>query len=127
MAWVLSGHRRVAVVGGSLNIAKWRNRYTRDAQNVVPARACEFDSRLGYWILQVGRRPTSFHEAGVPGSIPGTATCCGWASAHSGLISLNSRVRPPDPLLMAEYANWQSGHVESVAILQVRLLPRSLS
>jgi hypothetical protein len=30
------------------DIAKWRNRYTRDAQNVVPARACEFDSRLGY-------------------------------------------------------------------------------
>ncbi len=31
------------------DLAKWRNRYTRDAQNVVPARACEFDSRLGYY------------------------------------------------------------------------------
>ncbi len=30
------------------DMAKWRNRYTRDAQNVVPARACEFNSRLGY-------------------------------------------------------------------------------
>ena len=55
-------------------IAKWRNRYTRDAQNVVPARACEFNSRLGYSILQVGTDPTSFHAAGVPGSIPGPAT-----------------------------------------------------
>ena len=27
---------------------------------------------------------------------------------------------------MAEYANWQSGHVEGVAILQVRLLPDGL-
>jgi len=47
--------------------------------------------------LQAGRDPTSFHAAGVPGSIPGPATCCGWASAHSGLISRNCRVRPPDP------------------------------
>ena len=30
------------------DIAKWRNWDTRDFQNVVPARACEFDSRLGY-------------------------------------------------------------------------------
>ena len=30
------------------DIAKWRNRYTRDAQNVVSARTCEFDPRLGY-------------------------------------------------------------------------------
>ena len=77
--------------------------------------------------------------------------CCGWASAQRGLISLARRVRLPDPLLdrtdrqfcgtdwqsvlrerqsvlhqSAEYANRQSGHVEGVAILQVRLLPRSL-
>ncbi len=30
------------------DIAKWRNWDTRDFQNVVPARAREFDSRLGY-------------------------------------------------------------------------------
>ena len=30
------------------DIAKWRNRYTRDAQNVVSPRTCEFDPRLGY-------------------------------------------------------------------------------
>ena len=34
----------------------------------------------------------------MPGSIPGPATC-GWASAHPGLISLDRRVRLPDPLL----------------------------
>ena len=81
------------------------------------------------WLLEhcrCDRCPIGFHTAGALGSIPRPATCCGWASAHSGLISLNGRVRPPDPRLTAEYANWQSGHVESVAILQVRLLPRSL-
>ena len=30
------------------DIAKWRNWNTRDAQNVVSMRTCEFDSRLGY-------------------------------------------------------------------------------
>ncbi len=30
------------------DIAKWRKRYTRDAQNVVSERTCEFDPRLGY-------------------------------------------------------------------------------
>jgi hypothetical protein len=44
----------------------------------------------------VGRDPTGFHTAGVPGSIPGPATC-GWASAHSGLISLDRRCATPGP------------------------------
>ena len=30
---------------------------------------------------------------------PSSLNHCGWASAHSGLISLDSRVRPPDPRL----------------------------
>ena len=52
----------------------------------------------------------------------------GWASAQPGLISQDRRVRPPDPLLhSAGYANWQSGHVEGVAILWVRHPPRSLA
>ena len=130
-AWVRSPY-------GSLNIAKWRNRDTRDAQNVVPARACEFDSRLGYWILQVGRRPTSFGHRPQVGrgrcARFDTGTCnllrVGQCSFGPGtdrrLVSLNGRVRPPDPLLMAEYANRQSGHVESVAILWVRIPPEPL-
>jgi hypothetical protein len=44
----------------------------------------------------VGRDPASSHEAGVPGSIPGPATC-GWASAHPGLISLDRRCATPGP------------------------------
>lgn len=59
--------------------------------------------RLSPWSLthcRRGRCPTGSHKAGLPGSIPGPATwktCCGWASAHPGLISLDRRVRPPDP------------------------------
>ena len=34
--------------------------------------------------------------------------------AHPGLMSLDSRVRPPDPPLMTGYANWHSGEVESL-------------
>ncbi len=113
------------------DIAKWRNRYTRDAQNVVSTRTCEFDSRLGY---------LRKHDAGATGVqlafirpvrsaryrdlqlIADQPTVGARASAHSGLISRNCRVQPPDPLLKtAEYANRQSGHVESVAILWVRL------
>jgi hypothetical protein len=49
--------------------------------------------------LQVGWDPTGFHTAGEPGSIPGPATDkrCGWASAHSGLISLDCRCATPGP------------------------------
>ncbi len=74
-----------------------------------------------------GRCPTGSHKAGAPGSIPGpaTATCCGWASAQPGLISLDGRVRPPDPPLTTGYANWQSDEVESLVILWVRRPPRS--
>ena len=51
----------------------------------------------------------------------------GWASAQPGLISQDSRVRPPDPLLTTvEYANRQSGKHERLVILQVRLLSRLL-
>ena len=52
----------------------------------------------------------------------------GWASAHRSLISLDRRVRPPDPPLETTgYANRQSGQVESLVILWVRLPPRSLT
>ena len=55
--------------------------------------------------MQVGRDPASSHEAGVPGSIPGPATC-GWASAHPGLISLDCRCATPGPATWtARYAN----------------------
>ena len=51
----------------------------------------------------------------------------GWASAQPGLISQDRRVRPPDPLLTkVEYANRQSGKHERLVILQVRLLSRLL-
>ena len=36
------------------------------------------------------------------------------------------RVRPPDPRLPAEYANRQSGQVEGLVTLWVRLPPRLL-
>ncbi len=40
------------------DIAKWRNRDTRDAQNVVSTWTCEFDSRLGYFIADAaGAQP----------------------------------------------------------------------
>ena len=100
--------------------AKWWNWDTRDVQTVVPARACEFDSRLGYFIadaagaqlafirpvsparyrdlqLRVGQRPAEPHKFRPPGATPGSATC-----------------------VTTRYANRQSGHVESVAILWVR-------
>lgn len=37
-------------------------------------RDCEFDSRLGYFLTQRGRCPTGSHKAGLPGSLPGSAT-----------------------------------------------------
>ena len=92
-------------------IAKWRNWYTRDAQNVVPAWACEFDSRLGYLISLQVRQVSNRLSYGRCARLD-TETCnLRVASAHSVLISLNGRVRPLDPPLdTAEYANWQSGH-----------------
>ena len=83
------------------DMAKWRNWYTRDAQNVVPARACEFDSRLGYWNIagaagaqltfirsvarldtetcnlntsRVGQCSFGSHKPEQPGATPGPAT-----------------------------------------------------
>lgn len=104
------------------------SRVTEDNQvaELVYARRSERRARMGMrvqlspWLLdfiagatdvQPARAPTeSWSAAGALGSIPRPATC-GWASAHSGLISLNGRVRLPDPLLdKAEHANWQSGH-----------------
>ena len=40
--------RRVRFPHGSLTTAKWWNWETRDAQNVVPVKAWEFDSPLGH-------------------------------------------------------------------------------
>ena len=85
--------------------------------------------------MQVGRDPTGFHTAGEPGSIPGPAidNCCGWASAHPGLISLDSRCATPGPATYGRVRKQAkrsptnaSVGARSVAILQVRLLPRSL-
>ena len=60
--------------------------------------------QLSPWLLtktqcRCDKCPTGFHTAGSLGSIPRPATCRGWASAHSGLISRNGRVQPPDPPL----------------------------
>ena len=46
--------------------------------------------------MQMRQVPNGLSYGLSSGSIPESATC-GWASAHSGLISLNSRVRHPDP------------------------------
>ena len=46
---------------------------------------------------------------------PSSLNHCGWANAHSGLISLDSRVRPPDPRLdTIRYANRQSEQAENL-------------
>ena len=98
--------------------AKWRNQQTRDAQNVVPRAGVGV--QLSPWLLdvnrlQVGRRPVGFHTPDLPGSIPGPATRRGWASAHSGLISLNCRVRPRIRYFdMTRYANRQSEQAENL-------------
>ena len=68
---------RVQFPSGSLHIAKW--------WNLVDTRRSEGRARksvrvqLSSWLLvensmQVGRCPTSSHDAGVPGSLPGPAT-----------------------------------------------------
>ena len=55
----------------------------------------------GLQLMRVGQCSAEPHELRPPGATPGPAT--------------------------AEYANWQSDQVESLVILQVRLLPRSLT
>lgn len=91
----------------------------RDTQNVVPIVACEFNSRLGYFLRQhcrCDRCPADRHKVGVLGSIPRPATHCkqrrGWASAQPGLISQDRRVRPPDPLL--RWSSTQTGKAASM-------------
>ena len=42
------------------DMAKWWNWDTRGAQNAVPARACEFDSRLGYFIADAAGAQLAF-------------------------------------------------------------------
>ncbi len=97
---------------GLLNMTKWRNWQTRDAQNVVPfglgssnlplvtdglqarqvpnwlsyGRCARFDT--GACNLRVGAGSTGPHTPGTPGATPGPAT--------------------------TEYANWHSGEVESL-------------
>ena len=83
------------------NMAKWWNWETRDAQNVVPIRHGSSTLPLVTELTRIDRR---------------------WASAQLGLISPDRRVRLPDLQLdMPRYANWQSGEVESLVILWVRL------
>ena len=45
---------------------------TRRSERRAPHGAWEFDSPLGH--CRQGRRPTGFHKAGMPGSLPGSAT-----------------------------------------------------
>ena len=66
---------RVRFPSESLEHSQVVERNTRDAQNVVPKWACEFDSRLGYFLdCRCGRCPVGFHKPDEPGSIPGPAT-----------------------------------------------------
>jgi hypothetical protein len=58
--------------------------------------------RVSPWLLmdcRCGRCPVGFHKPDPSGSIPEPATDkrCGWASAHSGLISLDCRCATPGP------------------------------
>ena len=65
-----------------------------------PSWAWEFNSPLGQ--CRRGRRPTGFHKAGMPGSLPGSAIANDyrrWASAQRSLISLDRKVRHLDRLL----------------------------
>jgi hypothetical protein len=57
-------------------------RQTRDAQNVVPSRAWEFKSPLGYLITRVGQRPDEPHKLRTPGATPGPATH--WPGTQTG-------------------------------------------
>src|SRR5262249_12019814 len=71
--------------------------------------------------------PARSHKPYHAGSNPAPATFPGWASAQPWLIPTAGQVRPLNPeLVLAEYANRQSGQVESLAILWVQLPPRSL-
>lgn len=64
-SWPLKPATRVQIPHGSLiDMAKWCNWQTRDAQNVVPSQAWEFDSPLGH--CRRGRCPTRSHQAGDP-------------------------------------------------------------
>ena len=63
--------------------------------------------------MQAGWRSSDSHKVGLFGSIPGSAIQVAAATSF--------------PWAPIEYANWQSGHIESVAILWVRLPSRSLS
>jgi len=55
-----------------------------------------------------GRCLTGRHKAGVPGSIPGTATR-GWASAQRSFMCSARRVRHPDPPLGDGRDQWYNG------------------
>lgn len=71
---------------------------------------CGFRVQLSPWLLSTLSSETTMRVS----------------QAHPGLISLDRRVRPPNPLLhSAGYANWQSDEVESLVTLWVRLPPRS--
>ena len=91
-----------------------------------------------------GRCPAGFHTAGPPGSIPGPATAASAAlclrqqklleeqesrsrvgQCSSGFHMPRPSGATPEPAT-AGYANWQSGEVESLVTLWVRLPPRSL-
>ena len=83
---------RVQFPHGSLTTAKWWNWDTRDAQNVVPFAAWEFESPLGYLnisrVSQCSVRPHKPHLSGAT----------------------------PEPA-MTRYANWQSGEVKSLVFV----------
>ena len=115
---------------------KWCNWQTRGAQNAVPISG--LGVQLSSWSLQVGRRTTDSHKAGLPGSSPGPATvnrqrrwarpsgasyaptvrCDTWTGHFGarGKRRQEGRVRK----------HRQSGQVESLVNLWVQLPPRSL-
>jgi hypothetical protein len=82
----LKPERRVRFPHGLLNMAKWRNRQTRDAQNVVPARAWEFESPLGYLGLQAGRAQPAVMRLVRPVRYRGLQLPTGYANRQSGEV-----------------------------------------
>lgn len=96
--------------------AKWRNRYTRDAQNVVSGtdppkvdwsghasstlalatRFCRGAGTQPAFMRPVC--PVRYRDLQLTAGGP-VLIRAGHRSAEGGLVSLNGRVRPPDPLL----------------------------
>lgn len=115
--------RRVRLPHGLLNMTKWRNWKTLDAQNVVPQ---GMGVRLSPWSLsdcRRGRCPTGFHKAGRPVRYRGLQLRVGVGSTGSHKPGLPGAT--PGPATTG-YANRKSDQFERLVILWVRLPLRSL-